>query len=199
MKLSGVGRGVLEGDAHDLLRRSNRFRLHGRAAEVLLLVILGSPLAGLVVDDELPAAVRRKRVEGVVACGHGEIAEFKWDRCDECGGWIGSGAPDLIKGDDVAYDFASTYAGPAVPDVDGATRNGDGCGGGRTGHGLGIRGSSRRAWGLGHDGHSGREQKSDRTESCCESWSERGHELPSGTVAAREVLPRLPCESRFWS
>src|SRR5882724_9125780 len=67
--------------------------LHIDAPQVLAFVIFGSPLAGLLVDDELPRSLRGQGVEGVFSRRHFYAANVEIDFSCQHGGLIGAGAP----------------------------------------------------------------------------------------------------------
>src|ERR1700761_4832950 len=98
---------VLEGDGHVLLRGREGFSGHGRAAKVLRLRVFGSPLRGLLVDDEQPLAGAGEGVDGVGAGGNVEGANLQVCWSYEGGGGVGSGSPDLAEGDDGGADGAA--------------------------------------------------------------------------------------------
>jgi hypothetical protein len=119
---------------------------HLHAAQVLGLVVDRAPLAGLGVDDEHPAVgVGDVDVEGVVALGNGQGADFEVGIGVQLGGGVGSGAPDgiggivadlAVLGEEVAV--AALDAGRAVGNGDGLAGDGGGFGGGGAlGRGLG--------------------------------------------------------------
>ena len=63
---AGVAAALVKRDGEQLQARRALRDLHGNARQVLLLVVLGAPLAGLLVDDQLPAAGAGQGVNRVV-------------------------------------------------------------------------------------------------------------------------------------
>ena len=145
VKFGGVGRGVLERQAHHFLRRSHGLGLHRDAAEVFGLVVREAPLAGLIVDDELPDVGAGQRINGVRSGRDQQVAELQRHRGNEGSGGIRAGAPDLAIRDELAHDLASAHVRRVVGDVDGAAGDGNagGCGLTRQGRSrLRIEGSA---------------------------------------------------------
>lgn len=154
MELSAVALGVFEGDGHALLGRGQGVAFERGASEIHLLVVDGSPLSGLLVDDELPGIGGGQGVDGVGAGGNGEGADLEVGGGDEGGGGVGTGAPDLAVGHQAAHDLAAAHGGGAVFDGDGFAVEGDAGGGGRAGHLSQAGGGEEERTGEGCDGTS---------------------------------------------
>src|SRR5258705_3617223 len=127
---------VFKRDGHLLLWGGELLALHGDAREVLILVVLGSPLLRLLVDDEDPARGAGKRVNRVGACGDCRTANLECNVGSEAGGVVGTGTPDLVPRNEFGSELASTQRGSAIVDGDGVSVEGDGGRFGRTGDGL---------------------------------------------------------------
>ena len=147
-----VSDGVLEGFDHG----HGLGHGHFDAAEVLGLVILCSPLAGLLVDDEGPVGgVADIDVEGVVTLGDGEASDGDIAIGMKGGGAVGTGAPDGIGGvfADLAVfgeelSLAAFDSGSAVDDADGFAGDGGGSGfSGALGRRLGRGGLGKNGGG----------------------------------------------------
>ena len=115
-------------------QRGRLFHLQRNAAQLLRFVVSGSPLAGLLVDEQHPVGrIGEINEECVIAFGNGQIAERQVGLGVQLGGGIGSGAPDGIGGihadapilaeelADAAFDTRGVVA-----DFDGLAA--DGCG-----------------------------------------------------------------------
>src|SRR5690606_21109507 len=108
----------LDGELLQRLRQRRRLEVHAR--QVLRFVVLGAPLAGLPVDDELPGTrLGRERVERVRAGRHVGAADDEVLVRREAGGLVGAGAPDPAPGHELAEDRAASLRGLAVIDLDG--------------------------------------------------------------------------------
>ena len=72
---------VVELDDECFHRIGQGYRRHIDAAQVFGLVILGAPLASLLIDDELGAVLGGKGVDGVGADWNGEGSNFegRWE------------------------------------------------------------------------------------------------------------------------
>ena len=80
-------------------QRGRLFHPHLDPAQILSLVVDGSPLAGLLVDDQNPVGgVGEIDVERVVALGHDQAAQVEFGVGVQLGGRVGSGAPDRVGG-----------------------------------------------------------------------------------------------------
>ena len=124
-----------------------RLDLHVDAAQVLALLVLGAPLADLLVDHELPGLVVDDRVERVLAGVQVQRPEHQHLVGLEDGRLVGASAPHLTGGDQAAEDLAALGVGAAVGDghvaavdggLDGLVRAGAlllGSHQGRAGHG----------------------------------------------------------------
>src|SRR5579864_977590 len=86
---------LVQGDGELLNRHHDLLFLHVHARQVLLLMVFSAPLPGLLVDDELPCAFRRERVQGVSSGRHFGAADIERDGRGERGGFIGAGTPDF--------------------------------------------------------------------------------------------------------
>src|SRR5258707_9135911 len=90
--------------------------LHVDAAQVLAFVILGSPLAGLLVNNELPRSLRGQGVEGVASRRHFHAANVEIDFSIQGGGLIGAGAPHFAERSKFLPYLSAFKKRPAVVD-----------------------------------------------------------------------------------
>src|SRR5579859_109495 len=121
------GDGELLNGHHDLLF------LHVHARQVLLLMVFSAPLPGLLVDDELPCAFRRERVQGVSSGRHFGAAYIERDGRGERGGFIGPGTPDFSVGRKICPQLSALERRTAVVNGDFLAVDGAVSGAGRAG------------------------------------------------------------------
>jgi hypothetical protein len=109
---------LVQGDGELLHRHRDFLFLHVHARQVLLLMVFGAPLPGLLVDDELPCAVRRERVQGVSSGRDLGAAYIERDGRGERGGFIGAGTPDFSVGRKICPELSALERRTAVVDGD---------------------------------------------------------------------------------
>src|SRR5579864_9401807 len=105
---------LVQGDGELLHRHHDLLFLHVHARQVLLLMVFGAPLPGLLVDDELPCAFRRERVQRVSSGRHLGAAYIERDGRGERGGFIGAGTPHLSVGRKICPQLSALEKRTAV-------------------------------------------------------------------------------------
>src|SRR5579872_4174508 len=96
LKLSGLPPGGGKRHLVRLDRRRGLAQLHGDASQVFRLIVGEAPLAGLLVDHQLPLVGRRQHVEGVIAGRDAQITDHQVGAGMEGSCGVSAGAPDLV-------------------------------------------------------------------------------------------------------
>jgi hypothetical protein len=109
---------LVQGDGELLNGHRDLLFLHVHARQVLLRMVFGAPLPGLLVEDELPCAVRRERVQGVSSGRDLGAGDIERDGRGERGGFIGAGTPDFSVGRKICPELSALERRTAVVDGD---------------------------------------------------------------------------------
>src|SRR5262249_427177 len=117
---SGSGTGLFESDGEILDWSRQRGGLHVHAREIVGLAgVSCSPFAGLLANDQRPLVLAGNRKQGIGAGRNRRAANVQVHRGRQRGGFVGTGTPDLIEGNDTAVNLAGLDAGTGVINGDG--------------------------------------------------------------------------------
>src|SRR5664280_2007294 len=116
LQRGGICTTFVERDGELLNRSRGLTDLHVDTGEILLLVVLRAPLAGLLVDDQLPRRFSGKRVEGVLASGNRGATDDEIGISGERRRAIRTGTPHFAERDEFTHNLAAARRGAAVVD-----------------------------------------------------------------------------------
>src|SRR5687768_6799559 len=113
---AGASARRLDRDRELLNRLAERADLHLGATDVLRLVVVGSPLAGLAVDDQGPAITSGDGPERVRPARNANGADDEIAIGAKVRRFVRAGTPERVVGDEAAEDLTAALRRPSVVD-----------------------------------------------------------------------------------